>query len=346
MPLPNYFEILKGSIEPRFRVAARLPAGMDKGGAEILPLDELMDRHRELAEPFHETPNPPIPEYFPSDELSLLELKALIAGRMLTECALCENRCGVDRTAGQRGKCGVGKDSYFASEFVHIGEEQEIIPSHTIFFTGCTLECIYCQNWDISHGAIVKRDGGFPVDDKLIHRILTRGPAVRNLNLVGGNPDQHLATILDLLVDLAALGYRRPIVWNSNIYGTPETIELLTGVADVHLADFKYGSNQCGEELSGIERYWDVVTRNLEAVKPVSDILIRQLVLPGHVECCTARIVDWVAENLPDARFNLMFQYHPEYRAGENPGINRSLTSGERVRANELASDAGLQTRD
>jgi putative pyruvate formate lyase activating enzyme len=345
MPLPTYFEILNGRLLPRFRVAAGIPAGLNEGGARVLGLEELMERHRVLVEPFHDAPNPPVPDYFPSGELSLLDLKGVIARRMLSACALCENRCGVDRTAGKRGKCRVGERSFYASEFLHLGEEEEIVPSHTVFFTGCTFECIYCQNWDIAHGDMASLDAGYPADDSLVARILMRAGSARNLNLVGGNPDQHLATILKLLADLAALGYKRPIVWNSNLYGTPEALELLTGVADVHLADFKYGTNECAEELSGIKRYRDVITRNLLAVKPVSDILIRHLVLPGHVECCTARVVEWVAENLPTARFNLMFQYHPDYRADEKPSINRFLTSDERDRAVELTADAGLETR-
>jgi len=342
MPLSSYFQILEGKLKPRFRIAARIPAGMNMGGAEILGLEELAERHRALVQPFEESPNPEAPDYFPRGEISLLQLKAIIARRMLSECTICENRCRIDRTSGKRGKCRVGESSYYASEFLHLGEEAELVPSHTVFFTGCTFSCIYCQNWDIAHGQMASTDAGYPADESLVERIIMRQRGARNLNLVGGNPDQHMATILNLLVDLAKLGYARPIVWNSNIYMTPEALELLTGVADVHLADFKYGGNECGKELSGIDRYWDVVTRNLLIVKPVSDILIRQLVLPGHVECCTGRIVEWCRDNIPDARFNLMFQYHPDYRAGGHPVLSRFLTDNERARAVELASGAGV----
>ena len=342
MTLNDYFEIIQGSLIPRFRVSASIPTGMDAEGASVLSLDELYERHRKLIEPFFESPNPEVPEYFPSGEISLLELKAHIARRILKDCILCENRCRVDRTADIRGKCRVGERSFYASEFIHLGEEPEIVPSHTVFFTGCTFVCIYCQNWDIAHGPVASNDGGYPANDTLISKIISRAHSVRNLNLVGGNPDQHLATILTLLVSLAALKYSRPIVWNSNAYGSDEAIELLTGVADLHLADFKYGSNECGAELSLVKGYRDIITRNLLAVKPVSDILIRHLVLPGHIECCTAKIVEWVAENLPDAVFNLMFQYHPEYRASENETINRYLSVEERVRATDLATDAGV----
>ncbi len=342
MSLETYFEILNGELKPRFRIASRIPSGMNRDGASLLGLDELLARHRELVRPFHDSPNPALPQYFPRGEVNLLELKSMIARRMLDQCTICENRCRVNRSAGQRGKCRVGERSFYASEFLHFGEESELVPSHTVFFTGCTFACLYCQNWDIAHGVSASEDLGYPADESLVEKIMARSKFARNLNLVGGNPDQHLATILELLIGLARMGYPRPIVWNSNIYMTPEALELLTGVADVHLADFKYGTSECAKELSGIDNYWDIITRNLKAVEPVSEILIRHLVLPGHVECCTGKIVEWVKENLPNARFNLMFQYHPDYRAEEHPVLRRYLTDGERARARALASNAGV----
>jgi len=346
MPLSTYFKILNGELISAFRISAGIPVGLDRGGTQILSLNELLAIDKNLSSGFYETHNPEIPEYFPRNEISLLELKSIIARRMLAECAICENRCGVNRFDGQRGKCRVGADSYYASEFIHVGEEHELVPSHTVFFTGCTFGCIFCQNWDIAHGKLAELDGGTRVDDDLVKRIMKREKASRNLNLVGGNPDQHLAAILEMLVKLENRGYSKPIVWNSNLYMTPEALQLLTGVADVHLADFKYGTNECGSELSKVNRYYDVITRNLLAVRPVSDILIRHLVLPGHVDCCTSKIVEWTRDNLPDARFNLMFQYHPDYMAESHPVLSRYLSYEERAEATRLAYSAGLIESD
>jgi len=342
MPLDHYTAILRGELQPRFRIAARIPAGTSTDGANLLSVEELTKLHDGLAKPFNDLPNPEIPKYFPRGEISLLQLKAIIARRILKECTLCENRCGVDRTSGQRGKCRVGEKSYYASEFIHTGEEPEIVPSHTVFFTGCTFKCLYCQNWDIAHGSMASTDAGMPVDERLTEQIVRRAKSVRNLNLVGGNPDQHMAAIMEILVDLARLGYPRPVVWNSNNYMTEHAVDLLTGVADVHLADFKYGTNECGEELSEVKNYYDVITRNLMKEYKVAEILIRHLVLPGHVECCTKRIVEWVRDNIPNARFNLMFQYHPEFNADSHPVLCRYLTQEERERATELVREAGL----
>jgi len=342
MPLKSYFQIHKGELSPRYLISHRIPGGIDSNAAGILALDDLFKIHNKLVQPFNENPNPEIPGYSPSDEISLLELKAIIARKMLDKCSICENRCHVNRNEGKRGKCRVGAKSMYVSEFLHFGEEPELVPSHTVFFTGCTFECIFCQNWDIAHGDAAESDAGFRADINLAMKIVEKANYAKNLNLVGGNPDQHIASILELLILLASFKYKRPIVWNSNLYMTPEALMLLSGVADVHLADFKYGSNECGREYSGVKNYWDFITRNLLAVNSVSDILIRHLVLPGHVECCTSNITKWVAENLPDAQFNLMFQYRPEYKALNHPVIGRYLTESEKSLARKLASDAGL----
>jgi len=342
MSLKNYFSILENKLLPRFRLAAQIPAGMDSSASVVMDLESLLECHDEIVKPFFENPNPDIPDYFPSNEISLLDLKSAIAEKFLESCSICENRCAVNRLDNIRGKCRVGADSFYASEFLHLGEESELVPSHTIFFTGCTFECIFCQNHDIAHGVMAEKDMGTPVDEKLTEIILKRENQARNLNLVGGNPDQHIASIFKILVDLAARNYSRPVVWNSNLYLTETALSLLNGVADIHLADFKYGNNDCGRELSLIENYFDIITRNLTSAYPVSEIMIRHLVLPGHIDCCTSKIIDWVAENIPQSHFNLMFQYHPEYRAAENPKINKYLSPDEREKAMSLAISAGV----
>ena len=346
MPLDSYFKILDGELHPRFRVSAIVPSGMDREGAALLNLDELMRIHRDLIEMFRKSPNPDMVRSFQDDEISLLALKSIIARRMLQECRLCENRCRVERMSDERGRCGVGERSFYASEFLHLGEEPELVPSHTVFFTGCTFRCIFCQNNDIAdttESGLAAMDRGTPFDESAVEIIMRRSQSARNLNLVGGNPDQHMASILEVLEVLAKRGYRRPIVWNSNNYMTVESVELLIGVADLHLADFKYGNSICAEEMSGIKKYWEIVTRNLLMEREVADILIRHLVLPGHVECCTSKVIAWMKENLPDARFNLMFQYHPEHLAVGHPVIGRFLSDEERESAMRMKIKAGLR---
>ena len=135
-----------------------------------------------------------------------------------------------------------------------------------------------------------------------------------------------------------------PVVWNSNTYYSEDAANLLSGFADVYLLDFKYGPGNCAERISNAPRYWEVCTRNHLIAKKYGELIIRVLVLPEHLECCTKPILQWIAENLgTDTRVNIMFQYRPEWRAAEVPELGRRLTGEERKRAIELAREAGLQ---
>jgi putative pyruvate formate lyase activating enzyme len=262
---------------------------------------------------------------------SLLDVKIEIAHRMFTHCEFCERRCKVDRTT-TRGECGVG-DAKISSEFAHHGEESILVPSHTIFFGGCNFHCAYCQNWDISQVPF----GRWIPPQNLARLIKARN--LRNMNFVGGDPTPNLHYILEVLRECEA---PIPVVWNSNMYLTKESMRLLDGVVDVYLTDFKYGNNQCAEELSAVKRYWEVITRNHLLAEKSADLIIRHLVLPDHVECCTYPILNWIAENLDDPAVNVMFQYRPEYKAMDTPRIDRFLTGDEKERALEIAEECGI----
>lgn len=265
------------------------------------------------------------------DVRSLLELKKAIARKILEKCIFCERRCGADRTS-RRGTCGVGQRARIASEFVHLGEEKEVVPSYTVFFAGCNFRCVYCQNWDMAM---------FPDEGKLIdHKALALRiddhfrAGVRNVNFVGGNPDPNLHDILEVV---SCLETNVPVIWNSNMYASSETMRLLDGIVDLYLGDFRYGNDECASKYSGISEYMKTVTRNFMEADRQASVIIRHLVLPGHLECCTEPIMEWVAENMPDAYFNLMFQYRPEYKATQFPEIARRLTYEEVKRATLLA---------
>jgi putative pyruvate formate lyase activating enzyme len=169
---------------------------------------------------------------------------------------------------------------------------------------------------------------------------MRRKQGTTNVNFVGGDPTPHLHTILKVV---NAMQGNLPVIWNTNMYMTPESMKLLEGVVDLYLADFRYGDDDHAKRYSGVDYYWLITTQNFtEAIKQ-ADVLVRLLVLPGHVECCALPVMRWCAENLgKDIRFNLMFQYHPEYQAGKFPEINRRLTAAEVARAREMAKKAGL----
>jgi putative pyruvate formate lyase activating enzyme len=274
----------------------------------------------------------------PDPKKSLLDLKIEITKRILAACHLCMHSCKIDRFEGALGYCKCGLEMTVSSIFEHMGEEPELVPSGTIFTMGCTMRCKHCQNWTISQW---KETGMMYNAHELareVERLRLNG--CRNINLVGGEPTPWLQQWMSVfkLVDINV-----PVVWNSNAYYSPETAKLLADFVDVYLLDFKYGPGECAEKISEAPDYWDTCTHNhLEAQKS-GEIIVRILVLPNHLECCTKPTLNWVAENLGvQARVNLMFQYRPEWRASEIPELRRKLRNVEMDRAIALAKEAGL----
>ena len=335
--LEDYFSILARERPARHWLSSCIPAGAPS--LEGLSDEMLWEMHSAAMESFRdawvEGSEPP-----PAAGPSLLDLKSALSLHMLAACHMCERRCGVNRKKGKRGYCGVGAVSRIASDFLHFGEEPELVPSHTLFFSGCTFHCVYCQNWDIALDAHT----GSPADPEYLATSLREGmrQGSRNANFVGGNPDPNLHTILDTIIHLAGDGKHLPMVWNSNMYTSEEAMRLLEGVMDVYLADFRYGNDECACKYSDVEKYFPVISRNLSIAYRQGEIMLRQLLLPGHVDCCTARIMAWVAKNVPGIYFNLMFQYRPEYRAAHYPEIDRRPSAEEKQAAVEAAERYGI----
>ncbi len=321
--LERYEAINRGEALAKFQIAKRIVA--EKGES----LDEMLKIHSRLKRKFKKLiKSENVPEE--KADYSFLHLKRDILYEMLKSCNFCERKCGVNRYE-KRGFCKCGVTSYFSSEFLHVGEEPELIPSHTIFFNRCTFACVFCQNYDIVY------EDDYIVDAKeLAYTIdVRRRQGSRNVNFVGGNPDQHAHTIAEILIHVES---NVPVVWNSNMYHSEELAEIIEDFVDVWLGDFKYGNNECAKKYSKVANYWEVVTRNFLRAKDNGELLIRHLVMPNHIDCCTEPIVRWVAENLGrNTRFNLMFQYYPTFKAWEYPEIARRLTPEEMERAARIA---------
>jgi putative pyruvate formate lyase activating enzyme len=130
-----------------------------------------------------------------------------------------------------------------------------------------------------------------------------------NINFVGGDPTPNLHTIFD---GMRRLEVNVPILWNSNLYLTSDAMSILRDVIDIWLPDFKWGNDRCAIRLSKAARYWETITRNLEVAQLDGDMIIRHLVMPGHIECCTRPILMWIARNCPGALVNIMGQYRPD----------------------------------
>jgi len=298
------------------------------------PIHTLWEAHQEASQQERGQPEETGKQEETDTGKTLLDLKAAIAQRMLESCNFCDHHCQVNRFKAV-GVCQVPAVSRYSAEFLHLGEEPELIPSHTVFFTGCNFACVYCQNWQIS----TQPETGTPLLPEEFSRLVTlrRLEGARNLNLV--TPTPHTHTILKILQHLRV---NTPIVWNCNMYYSRETALLLEGIVDVYLADFRYGNNKCAERYSHVRGYWETVTRNFQQAYQDGEILLRHLVLPGHLECCTRPIIEWTARNIPHVRFNLMFQYRPEYQAYRYPELARPLTLEEKRGAIKMLKDSGL----
>ena len=325
--LAHYHAVHGGEEPPLYRRCRAVAVDFDPADTEA----RLRISHAAAVRDVHDARGPPVSP-------NLLDLKAELARRLLTPCRLCERHCKVDRAAGQVGFCRV-RESRVATQFVHLGEERELVPSYTVFLSGCTFSCVFCQNWDISQSP----ETGRTIPPRLLARRLEAmaSTAVRNVNWVGGEPTPNLPYILDVLRECdAAL----PQVWNSNMYLTAEALALLDGVVDLYLADFKYGPGRCSGLLSRVPRYWEVVSRCHREANRQTEILLRHLVMPGHVECCTRPVLEWVAVNLDASRLkvNVMDQYRPEYLAHRYPAIDRRPRVREILDALGLAEEFGL----
>lgn len=337
--LGRYFAAIQDEKLAKFKIAKAIPAEF----SEKDTTEELWRKHQNLTEEFYKTErevDAGKKKLLEKDtpEKSYLDLKIEIANRILSSCHFCTRKCSVNRLEGQLGYCKCGTEITVSSIFEHIGEEPELVPSGTIFAMGCTMRCKHCQNWTISQR--IERGKIYGPQELAEQVEQLRNNGCRNANLVGGEPTPWLEHWLETFKHVKV---NIPVVWNSNTYYSPETARLLAGFADIYLLDFKYGSNECAERISDAPNYWETCTRNHIKAKKYGELIIRVLVLPNHLECCTKPVLEWIAKNLgTETRVNLMFQYRPEWRAYEIPELRRRLTREEMDKALRFAKEAKL----
>lgn len=274
----------------------------------------------------------------PRFKLTSLTDKINRAVALLSSCRLCSHFCEVDRLSGERGICRVGDQMSVASAFDHLGEEPFLVPSFAIFFASCTFSCQFCQNWDISQAPPegVEQE----ISAKALAALIDKHRYCRNVNFVGGEPTPYLPFILKTL---AQLNIAIPVVWNSNFYMSEESMDLLSGTVDIYLADLKFGNDQCAARLAQVPDYCRIVQRNIRIAARDSELLIRHLILPNHIECCSKPALDFISDNLGDkVLVNIMDQYRPLYRAYDNPEIARRIRADEFDKVVRYAENLGL----
>lgn len=277
---------------------------------------------------------------------------------ILKDCRLCPRECGVDRTSGETGFCNASSDLKVASFNAHFGEERPLVGvggSGTIFLSHCNLGCIFCQNWDISH-----RGAGSHVEISQFAAMMLQlqEAGCSNINIV---TPTHFSPHMVLALDMAAEGgLRLPLVYNTCGWERAEILELLDGIVDIYLADFKYMENELAARYSSDAVTYPEITQNalIEMDRQVGvalpevnglvyrGLMIRHLVMPGGASS-SGEAMQWIANNLPKETYvNIMIQYRPAYRAHLYPEIDTHISGEEYGLVIEEARGCGLSNLD
>lgn len=292
-------------------------------------------------------------------ESGALHDRARRAGEAVGDCTLCPRHCHVDRHASVRGAaCRIGAEAVVHGFGPHHGEEGCLsgrAGSGTIFFSGCNLRCVFCQNWEIAWTG-----AGEAVTASRLAQIMLKLQAIgcHNINLV--SPSHVVAPILAALAIAAERGLRLPLVYNTGGYDSLDTLALLDGVVDIYMPDMKYGDAAAARTYSHVRDY---VRHNQAAVREmhrqVGDLvvgdagtdtagiarrglLVRHLVLPNGLAGTEAVLAFLAAEISRDTAVTLMDQYRPCHRAGDFPPLARKLTAAEFDDARQLARRYGI----
>ena len=349
-----YYEVANNRKPAKYLICRRIPAEINPTKADE---NTLWDVHEKLSKEFQGLFNKIAEDKLSLKELPIakpnfLDIKVELAKRMLKHCNFCRWNCRVDRTLGTKhGTCQLESESRVSSYFHHRGEELPIRGtggSGTIFFTSCNMRCAFCQNGDISHD----KYNGVIFTPYMVALAMwqLRLEGCHNINLVGGEPTIHLHTIVEAISLLkffddrktlpqimiakadGFLPYRMnkgnalyhdefntPILWNSNMFMSRETLTILREIVDIWLPDFKFGNNKCAVRLSRTPWYFETVSDNHRTIYEWGEnIVIRHLVMPNHIECCTKPVLRWIAENMPGVPVNVMDQYHPDCACNPN----------------------------
>jgi putative pyruvate formate lyase activating enzyme len=263
----------------------------------------------------------------------------------------------VDRLADERGLCRIGRRAMVASHFPHFGEENCLRGrrgSGTIFFSGCNLRCVFCQNFEVSWQV----QGEEVAPERLAAMMLElQAVGCHNINWV--TPEHVVPQILEALPLAVEGGLRLPIVYNTSAYDSPDSLELMDGVVSIYMPDFKLISREHARRYLGKREYADVAMANVKEMhRQVGDLvldddgmarrglIVRHLVMPGLLEE-TEAVLRFVAEELgSDTYVNVMGQYYPAGKTDRYEEINRRPERAELERAFEMADELGLRRLD
>jgi putative pyruvate formate lyase activating enzyme len=263
--------------------------------------------------------------------------RAAAARAALANCKLCAHECDVNRLKAPAGLCHAGAEARVFCAQVEVTDELELIPTFAIALSGCDLRCDFCitgkESWNARAGEVLN-----------LEKIAERASAAlaigaRTVMILGGEPTVHLPTALEIV---AALPDDAKLVWKTNAHGSAQARQLLDGMFDVWLADYKFGNDGCARRLAKISDYNRVVRENLIWANEQSDLIVRHLLMPGHVECCWRPVAEWLAENLPGVKVNLRSGFWPAWHSSRHDELRRTVSPDESGRASQIARDCDL----
>jgi len=277
---------------------------------------------------------------------------------LLSNCTLCPRECGVNRFEGGDGYCGMDAGFNIASICIHRGEEPVISGTEgicNIFFSGCNLHCIFCQNHEISHpggdAGLSAQSLGSVLDQ--VEKILASG--IRAVGFV--SPSHVVPQVKAIIRGLKARGLNPITIYNTNGYDKPKVIDSLDGLIDVYLPDYKYVTPEIAEEFSDASDYPSVAIKALKRMyyqkgstlpldnesRAMNGILIRHLVLPGHAEE-SKKVLRSIADDLSTGvHLSLMSQYHPTPFVKDHLTLSRSLYKEEYEMIAEAMENLGFR---
>ncbi len=277
----------------------------------------------------------------------------------LADCALCPRDCHVNRLKDKFAVCKTGRYAVVSSAFPHFGEEnclRGLNGSGTIFFSWCNLRCVFCQNYDVSwvgEGRVTRPDELAA----MMLRLQERG--CHNINFV--TPEHVVPQILEAVLLAAERGLRLPLVYNTSAYDSLDSLQLMEGVVDIYMPDFKFWDSEAGRHYAKARDYPQAARRAIKEMHrqvgplvldendlALRGVLLRHLVMPGGV-AGTREILEWIARELgPDTYVNLMAQYRPAGKVSSQDyvQINRPISPEEFQQALAAAGIAGLRRLD
>lgn len=283
-----------------------------------------------------------------------LERRAGMMGEMLKDCTVCPHRCHVNRIEHKRGFCRAGSTLKIHSYGPHFGEEDMLVGtggSGTIFFSCCTLKCVFCQNYEISHYG-----EGYEISPAGLSDIMLslQKKGCHNINLV--SPTHFVPRIVEALSFAAQEGLTLPVVYNTGGYDDLNTLKLLDGIMDIYMPDIKFGDNFRAGKYTGSAGYFDIVKLAVKEMhRQVGDLaldergiavrglLVRHLVMPDNI-AGTQAVLKFIADEISlDTAVNIMAQYYPAHKAHAFRELARRITGEEYIRAVQIALDLGLK---